>query len=163
SINGKVGGELVLVGSSADLGPDAEISGQTTVIGGPLNADPGAKLHGGKHEVAVGAHLPNFGWIKQNIVHGVFLRPLPPPAAWAWGIALCFFLIHLFVMLLLPRTVQVCSETLQSRPIRSFFVGLLVLILFVPVLLLLIPTVIGGPLLVCSLIVSAILGRVAVY
>jgi uncharacterized RDD family membrane protein YckC len=163
NINGKVGGEVVLVLSSADLGPDAEINGQTTVIGGPLNADPGAKLLGGKHEVSIGAHLPNFDWIKKNFVHGVFLRPLPPRVGWVWVVALFFFAMHLFVALLLPRTVQVCSETLQARPVRSFFVGMLVFILFFPLLVLLLPTVIGAPLLLCSLIVSAILGRVALY
>ena len=162
-INGKVGGELVLVLSSADLGPDAEINGQTTVVGGPLEVDPGAKLLGGKHEIRVGAHLPNLEWIKKDFFQGVLLRPLPPRVGWAWVIALCFFTMHLFVVLLLPRTVQVCSETLQARPVRSFFVGMLVFILFVPLLLLLLPTVIGAPLLLCSLVVSAILGRVALY
>ena len=67
-----------------------------------LDADPGAKLLGGKHEVSIGGHLPNFDWIKENFVQGVFHRPLPPRVGWVWVIALSFFAIHLLVALLLP-------------------------------------------------------------
>jgi uncharacterized RDD family membrane protein YckC len=164
-INGTVDGELVLVMASADVGPRAEVRGQTVVIGGPLSAAPGAKLRAGKHEVAVGIghKIPGLEWWRRNVVHGILIRPLPPSLGWAWLVAGALFLFNLIIAIVLAQPVQQCANSLIEQPIRSFLVGLLVFVMFLPAALLLSATVVGTPLLFCALVASVLVGKVALY
>ncbi|MBI3418242.1 MAG: RDD family protein [Verrucomicrobia bacterium] len=162
-INGKIMGELVSIISTVELGPQSEINGETTVVGEQIIKAPGAKIHGRMNVVDLSGVIPTRAWINHNLVNGIFLRPLPPTVKWAWGVTLIAFALNFILALLLARPVQVCAETLIARPIRSFFFGLLLLILSVPFALVLIPTFIGPPLLLCSIIGALVLGRVVVY
>jgi uncharacterized RDD family membrane protein YckC len=162
NIDGKVHGDVVAVLSDLELGPKAEVSGQVVRIGGSYKKDPGARIHGEETEVPLGA-MPGYAWLERNIFKGVLWRPLPPNLTWAWLVGFAFVLLHLVVLLLMARPVQACSDTLRARPIRSFFVGFLAYLLFIPLLVLLSWTVIGIPVLACALIGAALLGKTAVY
>ena len=162
-VNGKVKGDVVTVLSDLELGPNADISGQVVRVGGSYRKDPGAQLRGEDAEVAIAGSLPGYAWFERNIFEGVLLRPLPPGLAWAWAVGIAFIVLHLVVLLLMARPVQACSETLRTRPVRSFFVGFLAYLLFIPLLVLLSWTVIGVPVLVCALIGASLLGKTAVY
>jgi uncharacterized RDD family membrane protein YckC len=162
-VNGKVQGDVVAVMSDLEFGPKAEVSGQVVRIGGTYKKDPGAVLHQEDTEVAVGGSLPGYAWFENNVVHGVLLRPFPPRLAWAWAVGLAFMALHFVVLLLMARPVQACSETLRARPVRSFFVGFMAYVLFLPLLVLLSWTVIGVPVLICALIGAGLVGKTVVY
>lgn len=162
-INGKVHGDLVSVISTVNLGPQAEVDREVTVVGEPLTKSAGAKIHGRVNEVDLSGIIPTRDWIDHNLIHGIFVRPLPPAVKWTWKITLVAFVLNLMIALLLARPVQKCAETLVAKPIRSFIAGLLCLILFFPFALVLLPTIIGTPLLLCSLIGALLIGRVVVY
>jgi len=162
TVNGKVDGELVSVMSDVALGPQAEVDGQVVSVGGTFEKDPAAQLHG-PPEVVVAQFLPGYDWLDRNIFSGVLLRPLPPGLGWVWVIGLIFVGLHFLVLVLLPKPVQACAETVGERPVRCFLVGLLVYILFLPLLILLSWTVIAVPILICALIAAALIGRVVVY
>src|SRR5207245_3144140 len=125
-INGKVQGELVSVWSSVELGPTAEIEGETVAVGKPLKMDPNAKLGRGPIQVPLGNFALRLDSFRRNVLEGVLLRPLPPHVKWAWVIGGCFFALHLLVALLLSQPVQACARTLVAKPVRSLFVGVLV-------------------------------------
>ena len=162
-VNGKVEGELVSVMSDVELGPQADVGGQAVAVGGSFKKDPAAQLHGDPAEVVVAQFLPGYDWLDRNIFSGVLLRPLPPGLGWVWVIGLIFVGLHFLVLVLLPKPVQACAEALGERPIRCFFVGVLVYILFLPLLILLSWTVVAVPILICALIAAALIGRVVVY
>jgi uncharacterized RDD family membrane protein YckC len=161
-VNGKVDGELVSVMSDVELGPQAEVDGQVVSVGGTFKKDPAARLHG-PPEVVVAQFLPGYDWLDRNVFSGVLLRPLPPGLGWVWVIGLIFVGLHFLILVLLPKPVQACAETLGERPIRCFLVGVLVYILFLPLLILLSWTLIAVPILICALIAAALIGRVVVY
>ena len=166
-IEGTIKGSLVVVLGSATLGPKAEVNGETVVVGGVLKADPGAKTHGDRTEISLERALPTLhglaGWMK----NGVFLaRPLPPQVPWVWIVAGVFFLINLLLATLFPRPAQVCLETLEKRPVGSFFTGVLVLVLFGPLMVLLLISVAGIliiPFLMCALVAAVLFGKLVVY
>jgi uncharacterized RDD family membrane protein YckC len=162
-INNKVHGELVSVLSNVELGPKAEIDGDAVAVGGTLRKAPGAKIHGQSPEIRLPSFIPDYGWLDRNIFRGVMLRPLPPALAWSWIVALIFFGIHLVILLLMPRPVQKCADTLTERPLRCLVVGILAYILFLPLLVFLSWTIIGVPVLICALVAAALVGKVVVY
>lgn len=163
TINGLVRGELVSILSTVELGPGADIRGEAVNVGKPLKIDPAAKLASPVKDIRFGGL--GFRWeaFQKHILQGVLLRPLPPGTRWAWTIGAMFFVIHLLVALLLPQPVRACAQTLTSQPVRSVFVGLLIAVLALPALLLLLPTVVGPPLLLCLLLVASLLGKVGLY
>jgi uncharacterized RDD family membrane protein YckC len=90
-------------------------------------------------------------------------RPIVPDLPWVWGVVAVFFLLYLMVGLLFERPVAACAATLRGKPLTTFGVGILVLLLVGPVSLLLAVSVIGlavVPVLLCSLVVAAIVGKV---
>ncbi len=63
-VNGRVTGEVVVVGGSAQLGPQADVTGDVVVVGGRLDRNPAARIGGEVEEVGVGPINinPGFGW-----------------------------------------------------------------------------------------------------
>lgn len=144
TILGKVGKDVVVVGGSVQLGPKAEVGHELVVIGGKLDRRPGAKLARKPVEIGLGKVFPEVTWLKEWLTYGVFkARLLPPQVPWVWWIAGAFFIVYLLLSVLLPGTIQACMDTLEKRPVGSFFTGVLVKVLFAPLCLLLIMTVAG--------------------
>lgn len=166
-IDGTVKGDLVVVLGSATLGPKAEVKGETVVVGGVLKADPGAKTHGTRTEVSLESALPTLRGLADWMKGGLLLaRPLPPQVAWVWIVAGIFFLINLLMATLFPHPAQVCLDTLEKQPVGSFFTGVLVFVLFGPLVVLLAISVVGIliiPFLFCALIAAALFGKLVVY
>ena len=50
-MEGRVGGEVVSVGGSVRLGPNAVVDGNVTSVGGSIKLEPGATINGSTHEV----------------------------------------------------------------------------------------------------------------
>ena len=154
TVDGQVDGELVVVGGSARLGPQADIRRDVTVVGGGLSRDPKAVIRGRVQEVGFGGPL-GFGdwswrrnWGGWNPMDGIY------PIARFVGTLVRIALLALLTALVLfvARTpVEQIADRVAAEPVKSWIVGFLAEILFVPVLVLTVVvlaiSIIGIPLL----------------
>ena len=51
------------VGGNIELGPNADVGGDVVVVGGTLQKDPGAVVHGQVQQVSIAQHFPKFDWL----------------------------------------------------------------------------------------------------
>jgi hypothetical protein len=152
SINGEVDGEVVVVGGSARFGPQADVHGDTTVVGGGLSRDAGAVIRGAIHEVGFG-DIPWRGeWGRRaswNWMDGIY--PVARLTGTLVRVTLLFLLVTL-VMFVAKAPVEQIADRVAADPVKSWFVGFLAEMLFIPVLIMtavvLAISVIGIPLLV---------------
>jgi uncharacterized RDD family membrane protein YckC len=164
---GKVDGELVVILGSASLEAAAEIGSDVTVVGGTLTREPGSKIDGTPHVVSRLGILPKFEALQSYTVNALMqARPIAPQVGWMWGIVGIFLLLYLLIAVLFPRPIQACVDTLEKRPIGSFFMGILLFVLLAPLTFLLAVSVVGIPVipfLFCAMIVAYLFGKVSVY
>lgn len=183
TIEGRVDGDVVVVFGKAQLGPAAVIDGSLVVVGGSGSAAEGATIRQdlfvvgggfdapssftpGAHQIVVGpralggrldALVP---WVTRGLLWG---RPIVPDLAWVWRLAAVFFFVSLALNLIFDRPARACADTLAEKPLTTFLVGLLVLLLTGPLCLLLTVSVIGiavVPFVICALIAAALIGRI---
>jgi hypothetical protein len=170
-VNGQVLGEVAVIGGSLSLGPRAEVDRDVTVVGGSLTKDPGAVIRGKVSEVGVGDAIIGRriqDRIQGRASRGRWLRdygvtPLIGFAGTLVRIALVMLLAG--IVLLVARTpVQQIADKAAAEPFKSWAVGFLAEILFVPLLVLtvvvLAVSIIGIPLLL--LVPVAIVGVMVV-
>jgi hypothetical protein len=153
NINGEVDGEVVVVGGSARFGPQADVRGDITVVGGGLSRDAGATIRGSINEVGFGdiswgggqwGRDANWGWM-----NGIY-----PVARLTGTLVRVTLLILLTTLVLFVAKVPVeqIADRVSIDPVKSWFVGFLAEMLFIPVLIMtavvLAISVIGIPLLV---------------
>ena len=74
-IDGKVDGDAVTVLGNIELGPHAEIGGNVVAIGGTLQRDPAAIVHGSVQNIIAG-HFGSVGWLRS------WIPRLPKLIAW---------------------------------------------------------------------------------
>jgi hypothetical protein len=132
-IQGKVGGEVVSVGSSVYLGPHAVVEGDVTSVGGNVHREPGAVIHGAIHEVGV---LPFLGR------HGFHRGPI-----WSghWGVwsgvsdllgslmsLMLTALLACLVVLVARRPLERVDRVLSTQPGPSAAAGIASAIFFWP-------------------------------
>jgi uncharacterized RDD family membrane protein YckC len=164
---GKVDGELVVILGSASLEPAAEIGSDVTVVGGTLTREPGSKIGGTPHVVSRLGILPRFEALQKYTVNGPMMgRLIAPQVGWVWGVVGVFVLIYLMIALLFPGPIRACIDTLEKRPVGSFFMGILLFVLFAPLTFLLVVSVVGIaviPFLFCAMIIAFLFGKVSVY
>jgi uncharacterized RDD family membrane protein YckC len=161
SINGYVRNDLVVVPGPLSLGPKAEVR-QETVVVGSYTKDAAAKL-GEFIPVEIPEMVPVIGGLKDFLFEGLLMfRPLPPGVEWVWYVHIGMFLALLGLSLLFPTPVRLGAETIAERPVMSMFSGFLTIVLFVPVLALVALTVIGLPVAIMALVLSALFGKAAV-
>lgn len=152
NIDGEVVGEVVVVGGSARFGPQADVRGDVTVVGGGLTRDPGAIFRGGINEVGFGdihwrgewGRHADWGWM-----NGIY------PVARLTGTLVRITLLILLTTLVLfvaKTPVEEIADRVAADPVKSWFVGFLAEMLFIPVLIMtavvLAISIIGIPLLV---------------
>lgn len=153
-IDGEVDGEVAVIGGSLTLGPRADIKRDVTVVGGKLNKDPAAVIEGKLSEVGVG-----------DAIRGNRNPVTVPRVRWGWGqnvnpvfglggtlVRLALMMLLAGIVLLVARVpVQHIADRAAAEPLKSWAVGFLAEILFVPVLVLIIVvlavSIIGIPLL----------------
>ena len=166
TVNGTVKGNLVVVMGSAKLGPKAHVVRDAVVVGGTLTADSGATIDGQTRTVPLGNAFSDLTWLKDWLTKGLRLgRPFPPQVEWTRWVAAAFLLSYLVLTVLFPRPVQSCVSAIETTPVRSFFTGILVLVLAGPLFFLMIVSVVGllvVPILAGVLIASLFLGKAAV-
>jgi uncharacterized RDD family membrane protein YckC len=162
----RIEGSLVVAGGSAFVEPEAMVHGDLVVVGGVVEAAAGF-TPGGQHIVigtqALGGTFNAFvPWITRGLLWG---RPIVPQLRWVWVIVGIVFIVYLAVGLLLGGPVRDSTEKLADKPMTTFVVGVLVLLLAGPVCLLLTVSVIGiavVPFVLCALFVGWIVGKVGV-
>jgi uncharacterized RDD family membrane protein YckC len=161
-----IDGSLIVVGGSASASSDAVIRQDLVVVGGAFDA-PGGFSPGGQHIVIGTAALGGrfeavVPWITRGLLWG---RPIVPDLRWVWTVVGLFFLVYLILSLILQQPVRACAEKLADKPLTTFAVGLLVLLLVGPVCVLLAVSVIGiavVPFVICALLVGWIIGKIGV-
>jgi hypothetical protein len=150
-IDGQVEGEAVVIGGSLTLGPHADIRRDVTVVGGRLNRDPNAMIRGKLSEIGVGdairggaPRLPGRRFGLRSAMTGFRF------ATTVVRVALVMLLASL-VLLAADARVRQVADRAAAEPVKSWAVGFLVEILFVPLLVLTIVvlavSIIGIPLL----------------
>ena len=185
-IEGAVNRDVAVIGGSARLAGTAEIGGDLAVIGGPLTVEDGAVIAGdfavigGRIEAPPdfapgGDHVEinPFGvsraleailaWLRGGFLLG---RPIVPTLLWTWGVVLVFALVYLAINLVCERPVRKCVETLSEKPLTTFLVGVLVLLLIGPVTGLLMVSIIGlpvVPLLWLTFLLLGLFGKAGVF
>ena len=166
-LKGRVEGRCVVIFGTLKLGPEAELAGETRLVGGRLIREAGSIVRnqpfelGGNYEewplVAGGVD-----WIRYGFIFG---RPIAPEVPLSWlAMALCF-LGYLVTAVLFPRPVQVCAYSMRTRPASAFLLGILLPIIVVLVTALLIMTGIGVlvlPFLAVAVLFATVLGKAAV-
>jgi uncharacterized RDD family membrane protein YckC len=161
-----IDGSLIVVGGSAVASSGAVIRDDLVVVGGAFDA-PAGFSPGGQHVVigttALGGRFEAVvPWITRGLLWG---RPIVPDLRWVWTIVGFFFLVYLILSLILEQPVRACAEKLADKPLTTFAVGLLVLLLVGPVCVLLAVSVIGiavVPFVLCALFVGWIVGKIGV-
>jgi len=166
-INSRIGGDAVAVFGNVELGPQAEIGGQVTVVGGALTRAPTAILHGGTDQVLSGI-VSGTQWLRPWIKHCLLLgRPLAiaPGVGWAWGVALGFLTLYLLLALMFRGAVDRCVQTLELQPGKSVLTALLAVLISPVLMVLLAITVIGIlfiPFLGIALLVAGFFGKTVI-
>jgi uncharacterized RDD family membrane protein YckC len=160
-----IDGNLVIVGGGAVVASGAQVRGDLVIAGGTYDA-PAEFSPGSGHIVigpgALGGVQPIVPWLTRGLLWG---RPIVPELGWVWGVVGVFFLGSLALNLAFDRPVGACAETLVKKPMSTFAVGLLVLLLAAPVCLLLVVSVVGlavVPFVICALLLAWVVGKVAV-
>lgn len=152
-IDGEVDGDAVVIGGSLKVGPHADIRRDVTVIGGRLDKDPNAIVGGKVTEVGVGDAIRGSGDERRARGFGQWRR-----ATTGFGLAATIVRIVLvmllagIVLLVASAPVRQVADRASAEPMKSWAVGFLIEVLFVPVLVLtivvLVISIIGIPLLV---------------
>ena len=167
TLNGTAEHDVVVVGGKVILGPTAKIKNEAILVGSSLTRDPQATIEGNVAEILPNLHLPQLrgllDWVSQGLMAG---RLLPPGVPWVRAAIAVFLVIFLLIALLFKRPLLAGVETIEARPIASFFAGFLVFLLMVPVMILLAVSVVGIvliPFLVSALVFAFLLGHVVIY
>ena len=161
-----INGSLIVVGGSASIASGAVVDRDLVVVGASFDA-PSGFMPGGQQVVigpaVIGGRLQGLvPWIARGLFLG---RPIVPDLSWVWGVVGLVFLVYVAVTLLLHQPVRASAGTLAARPLTSFVVGLVVMLLTGPVCLLMAVSVFGIvviPFFICALVVAWIVGKVGV-
>lgn len=158
-VDGSVRGDVVAIGGGVDLGSHADVLGDVTVIGGPLRRDPAARVGGEVHEIGLGdinfaprvRHLWPFFKQRRGVFFGSALGPVFALISTVTRLAVLCILASI-VLLFGRGYVERVSLRAASEPMKAGAVGLLIQLLFFPVLIativVMVVTIIGIPLLV---------------
>lgn len=158
---GSVGGDFVVVGGSVAVAPGAAVDGDMVVVGGAVDTPPG--FTPGGELVRVG---PSIEGLMPFLTRGLLMgRPIVPDLPWVWAVVAVLLAVFLGFNLVFENPIRSCIEALERKPLTTFLIGLLVVMLAGPVSVLLAVSVVGlavVPFLWAALAVAAVMGGVAV-
>jgi uncharacterized RDD family membrane protein YckC len=184
TIEGIVRGNVVVVFGMVKIAKTAVIDGSLFVTGGNVDVESGAIVRrdllvfGGEvrgasdfrpgHEhIVVATALADrirdmVPWLTEGLLLG---RPIVPRLPWVWVIVGVMFLMSVVLCLMFLDTARTCADAIAARPLTTFLVGLLVLLLTGPVAVVLAASVIGLavlPFMFCALVIAWIIGKIGV-
>lgn len=167
-IYGRVRHQVVAVLGKVKLGPSASVGGQVVGIGGGVERAKGSKVRG----QVVSIPLPGIGevlempeFLKRAFTQLVLkLRPLSFNVPWSWALFGTLVLVSILLTALFPGGMARTVQTLDSRPVGSFFMGLASFPLGMILALLLAATgigLLGWPILFATAVMATIFGKAA--
>lgn len=169
TVAGDVMGDAVAFGGNVHVTETGHVHGAAASFGGRVIVDDGGHVDGEKTQVGAGK-------LALGLLPGTASPAEPPARPHSWpeslgfrllhaGIEfLCFFVLGMLVLLIVPKQTMVVAEAIEHHPVKSGGIGLLVLFAAVPLTLLLIVTLVGIPLALLlwpALFVSGFFGYVA--
>jgi hypothetical protein len=164
-VDGRIRNDLVVIGGSATLGPQADVRGDVLVVGGRVNREAGSQLRGSVSDISFGEWAPwQFGgWYIPAVDFGDFGRWL---ALFGTVFRVTTLALFMAVLLLVARApVARIGNAAAAAPGLAFVTGLAAEILFIPALvaasIALIVTIIGIPLVVVLVPLALLLGGLA--
>jgi hypothetical protein len=152
---GAMARQAVAVGGDVKLGPAAEVDHDAVSVGGEVMRDPSATIRGETVSVGIPALSGLAGLAGSRMLFGRAESPV-----FVVGQVLAKFVVYfalgLLVLALFPRRLDVVSASFTAHPWKSILTGLLGLVVLPLLLVLLVATVIGIPLVaVAGLLVVA--------
>src|SRR5581483_3699686 len=157
----------IAIMGNVELGPEAEVGGDVVVVGGAVQRDPKAIVHGSVQDVGLfwggSTHgvEPLRQWIRTCLWYG---RPLALDAGlgWAWAIAGGLLVFYVFLALLFGGGVNRCVATVQEHPGYSVLATFLTVLAVPIVTILLCVSIIGVavvPFLFAALFAAMLFGK----
>lgn len=159
-VAGRVHGDTVAVGGPLDLDATAVIDGDAVAVGSTLTAEPGARVNGNQTEVGLlRGGLPWMHWGQWGHWNAwLDLAHFPFLFLYLAGL----FSLALIVTALWPGHVERVMAHIESQPGRSFAVGLLAYLLFIPLAIVSVVTIVGPLVVIAGFFVARFFGYVAV-
>jgi hypothetical protein len=174
SVTGLAHGDAVAIGGSVDVGEHAEVDGEATAVGGTVNVENGGQVHGSRSSVGIGDSLRRGMHDKNWSVWALPFGAFSDTAKLVRSVfrAGLLALLGALAFLLLRPAIERAERRATVEPWKAVFAGLLLQLLFFPVLVLvtviLAVSVIGIPLLalvpvaLLAFCIAALMGFVAV-
>lgn len=167
-LNGEVEGNLIVISGAGKIGDNAKINGDIINVGSVISISPKAQVQGSKLDVVMGKILPEIGWAFDWFRYGAMrLRLFAPQVKLCWGMALTSFILYLVLILIFPKAITACMDTVKARPVTSFALGILFSWILIPILLfLLLATGIGIlliPFVIIAVVIACMFGKAAIY
>ncbi|HWB31446.1 MAG TPA: RDD family protein, partial [Vicinamibacterales bacterium] len=184
-IEGRVRGDVVVIAGAVHAASTAQVDGDFVNIGGGVTVEPGAHVRGdlvtvggalsapaefspGGEQVVVGS--TEIGNYVQGVIpwvtHGLMLgRVIVPSLGWIWIVAAISLGIAIVLGLVFESPVRACAEAITAKPLTTFLMGLLVLLLLGPLSFVLAVSIVGIivlPFLFFALVIAWVLGKIAV-
>ena len=185
TLDGTVLGDVQVILGTLRLAPTAVVWGSVFVGGGTVVVDSGARVN--RDLIIAGGTLQaptdftpghdHFVIAAKTVVDGVYgfmpwvteglllARPIVPRLGWVWVALAIVFFVSLALNLIFLDAVRQCAAALNARPLSTFLVGLLVLLLTGPVAIVLAASVVGIaviPFLLCAIVIAWLIGKVGV-
>lgn len=163
ALQGRVTGNVLIIGGDIELTPASQVNGTLHVIGGHVSGNiegvANLEVNNDWQMVPAAVHLvmnPHVFWgiSKQTNFRLTFVK---------FGI---FLLMYLLTVALFPKPINAISELFGRRPIGSIIFGILILAIIPLLLALLILSIVGVPfmLLILSLLIPlSICGKAAIF
>ncbi len=154
--NEEVKGDITVVGGDADIA--GRVDGDVTVVGGTLNKEPGAVITGDVNEV--GSSLASYVPFIPTASSSAMARENHKLMMW-----LAYSVIVLLAFLLFPVRVRAALDRVEHHPGLSAGVGVLALVAVFPIMILLIISFIGWPLIpveIIAVFAAVLIGHAAV-
>ena len=167
TLNGEIGGDLTLVGGKLIAGADALVEHKGILIGGPFVIDSRGTFNEDLFQFPLPSLFSFLSGFKLWMTHCfILMRPFAIAVTWTMVLAGLLLFVNFLTLILLGNAVDQSVKVLEPKPITTFFVGLLGLILLGPLLILVTATGVGillVPFFICAISAATIVGKVAVY
>lgn len=169
TIYGKVDGDVHTTGGNIYLKKNAEVSGDVTVVGGKVYKDPDASLTGSITQmVETDESVLEIRDQHIQLPPNIEISPYVPWYLLIWGAVtglVSWLALGAFLMLFFAKQVSRLAEKVDQRPGYYFLIGLVGYLLFPPLLVLMVITIVGIPLaliLILMVILGTLFGQLAV-
>lgn len=157
TVFGKVAEDVVAVGGSVFLKDNSSVGGDVVSVGGKVIKEPAAVTKGEVVEVGMPGITPAVSFFtKGGVLQGMVIFRI---LALIGFLALTAILVAFFT----PQLGKV-SATIEADIIKNFLIGLLIAVLFMPIIFLLLISIVGIviiPLMILAYVLAGIFGYVA--